>query len=785
MKNLLFLVLFITTKVFGAATQVINGNLSVTGDQSVTGTLTAGGLSASGNFSVGGQFRAADGSAASPSISLTNSLTSGIYRVSADRLGFSTAGVLRFDISSTALTSTLAYLAPNGSAASPSVSLTNSPTTGLYRVAADQLGVSTGGTLRFDVSTTAITSTLSHLGPSGSLSAPTYAFSASTNSGMFWDGSNVIISNAGVNAFTFGSSNITSANRFLIPDGTQALPGLAFTSDTNTGLWRSGSDTVSIVANGASSLNIGTSFISADSAVRFKTGSASEGSFSAPGYTFADNISGFWRTVSGNETYVGVSASGNDLFRVSNDTVLGNRVKLVGTTHLTWDTDDVGTIGRSNGNRPQVGFFTREVRVGYAGNAGSLYLNGSPAANIVWETDGGGSIGAAGANRPDAIFALNGITAGTFFRGGAGSAASPTFSTTADSDTGYYSSGTNEIGITTGGAALGNFHSNGLLLQKANVGTAVLMAVDNTNNSNGASDASLRLQSGGASGGDPVIRLSVAGANDFYLTVDNSDSDKFKIAGPNGVSSDDFLTISTAGLVTIGDSGGTQTHAINGNATATGFLQADYGMFDTGAAGGASQALVNLAASSGSNFGQIGNTGTRWSLGYGASQTALGTEVLTWNSSNAVSIAGTLTYNGFTDASSAASGVVGEVISCEQLTQTNFPTSGQYGDICNISLTAGDWDCHANATTVLNAAVGFIKTEHGIGTASGNTSSGLAFPTTNHDIWIPTTSGHRPSDDFAHRININSTTSYYHKIYGEYSSGNPQYVGKLWCRRTR
>ena len=59
---------------------------------------------------------------------------------------------------------------------------------------------------------------------------------------------------------------------------------------------------------------------------------------------------------------------------------------------------------------------------------------------------------------------------------------------------------------------------------------------------------------------------------------------------------------------------------------------------DGGGSGGASQVILTTSASSGANFGQISNTGTRWSLGYGGSIGTVGTEVLTWNSSGNVGI---------------------------------------------------------------------------------------------------------------------------------------------------
>jgi hypothetical protein len=51
-------------------------------------------------------------------------------------------------------------------------------------VGENNLGLSTGGTLRWDVSTTAITSTLPHHGQDGSAAAPAYSFSADTNTGV-------------------------------------------------------------------------------------------------------------------------------------------------------------------------------------------------------------------------------------------------------------------------------------------------------------------------------------------------------------------------------------------------------------------------------------------------------------------------------------------------------------------------------------------------------------------------------------------------------------------------
>ena len=61
-------------------------------------------------------------------------------------------------------------------------------------------------------------------------------------------------------------------------------------------------------------------------------------------------------------------------------------------------------------------------------------------------------------------------------------------------------------------------------------------------------------------------------------------------------------------------------------------------IFDRGVGGGSPQLLLSLAASSGGNYGQISNTGTRWALGFGGTLTTVGTEALVWDSSANVGI---------------------------------------------------------------------------------------------------------------------------------------------------
>ena len=73
---------------------------------------------------------------------------------------------------------------------------------------------------------------------------------------------------------------------------------------------------------------------------------------------------------------------------------------------------------------------------------------------------------------------------------------------------------------------------------------------------------------------------------------------------------------------------------------------------------------------------------------------------------------------------SAAAGDIGEKISALS-ENTNFPASGTWGDLTSIVLTAGDWDVSLIGEITRNGST-FAACVVGVGTASGNSSEGLA-----------------------------------------------------------
>jgi len=96
-----------------------------------------------------------NGTAAAPAFYFKDSGTdTGIYSPGADQVGISTGGTLRFSISTTATTSTLPIVYPLGAVGTPSITFTGDLNTGIYSSGADALDFATGGTRRVGIAST-------------------------------------------------------------------------------------------------------------------------------------------------------------------------------------------------------------------------------------------------------------------------------------------------------------------------------------------------------------------------------------------------------------------------------------------------------------------------------------------------------------------------------------------------------------------------------------------------------------------------------------------------------
>lgn len=104
--------------------------------------------------------QAADGSITAPGFSFSNDTNTGFYRIAADQLGVATGGTLRLTLTTSSLTCTLPYLGSAGSAAAPSLAFSGDSNTGFYSSAADEISISCGATQRAYFNTTTFYCTL-------------------------------------------------------------------------------------------------------------------------------------------------------------------------------------------------------------------------------------------------------------------------------------------------------------------------------------------------------------------------------------------------------------------------------------------------------------------------------------------------------------------------------------------------------------------------------------------------------------------------------------------------
>jgi hypothetical protein len=85
------------------------------------------------------------------------------------------------------------YVATNsGNAGGPTYTWLGDTDTGLYRIGADSFGATTGGTLRLTLSTTALTSTLPVLVPNGTVANPGLGFATDVDNGLILATTNAI-----------------------------------------------------------------------------------------------------------------------------------------------------------------------------------------------------------------------------------------------------------------------------------------------------------------------------------------------------------------------------------------------------------------------------------------------------------------------------------------------------------------------------------------------------------------------------------------------------------------
>ena len=151
-----------------------------------------------------------------------------------------------------------------GSASAPVLTTFSDLDTGAYFPAANTFGVATGGTLRFSVSTSLVTSTLVFRGPDGSATAPTYSFTSDTDTGFYLGATGSIgITHSGVFRVAISSTLFSVTLPVQGADGSAGTPEFSFTSDPNTGMYSVGADQLGFSTGGTLRLTLTTARLDA------------------------------------------------------------------------------------------------------------------------------------------------------------------------------------------------------------------------------------------------------------------------------------------------------------------------------------------------------------------------------------------------------------------------------------------------------------------------------------------------------------------------------------------
>lgn len=135
-----------------------------------------------------GALKAANGAVTTPSITFGSDLNTGLYRIGSDNIGVAVNGAKVLDIATTGLSIT-GTLTPSGqivtsagTKTAPGIAFASDLDTGIYRIGADNIGVSCGDTKIVDVAATgvAITGTF---GASSDFAINTSKFTVTASSG--------------------------------------------------------------------------------------------------------------------------------------------------------------------------------------------------------------------------------------------------------------------------------------------------------------------------------------------------------------------------------------------------------------------------------------------------------------------------------------------------------------------------------------------------------------------------------------------------------------------------
>jgi hypothetical protein len=332
----------------------------------------------------------------------------------------------------------------NGTTLLPSYSFTTDPSMGIYFAGVNLLGIAIAGITRQTVTPNGISVTGEVSTADGVAGTPAYNFTSEAGMGMFREsagrlgfavgGTRRMFIEAGtmrVSVFLDATASIQFAGTIRGSDGSETLPGYAFTSDAGTGMWASATS-CNLSANGQTIASF-TSSSDIFAGVGRSWSGQSDRTEARPAFNFnSDPDTGFYNNAANS---IGWATAG-----VSRGTLDASAIWCANGVSIHGDAaGDVSDPAYAFTNDTDSGLFRVSANSVSIGAGGVSILNFDQATSSMW------------------------AGAGMHFRNdGATTPGTPVYSFTNDTDTGMYRRAANAIGFASAGAEIFNIGSGGI-----------------------------------------------------------------------------------------------------------------------------------------------------------------------------------------------------------------------------------------------------------------------------------------------------------------------------------
>jgi hypothetical protein len=225
---------------------VADSTKAPTASPTFTGTVTSPTFNASSTTNGGFQGIDAD-TALLPSFTWTSDQNTGIWHSAADSIGFTTAGVNRLTLSTTALTSTLNIAAPTFSGSGASLTALNGSNISTGTVAAARVATLNQNTTG-SAATLTTARTINGVSFNGSANITVADSTKAPTASPTFTGT--------VSSPTFNATSVTSGGFQGIDADTIAAPSFTWTSDLDTGMWHSAANQIGFTTGGVNRFTI-------------------------------------------------------------------------------------------------------------------------------------------------------------------------------------------------------------------------------------------------------------------------------------------------------------------------------------------------------------------------------------------------------------------------------------------------------------------------------------------------------------------------------------------------